>query len=87
MSDPIQQFNRDPDPDEPKRRSPMLAHWPPETPQPKRHERDIEDEKSSLKVSRNESAHETRGEEAFIETARILLQRVGRLSDDEGEER
>ena len=86
MSDSIYHFDHDPDPDEPKRHGPAPAHWPKEAPQPKRRERDVEDNKSSLKAPRNETARETRGEEDVIEAASIFLHRVGRLSDDEGEE-
>src|SRR6266700_3172876 len=87
MADPVQEFDRDPDPDQADRRRPALAYWPKEAPQPKGHESHVEDDKPLFEIPGNQPAHETRRGKYLIEAPDILLDRMGRLSHDESQKR
>jgi len=73
MANPVDQLDDDPEPDKRSRRRPPSSHRPKEAPKPKRYKRDIENDKSALKILRNEPAHESSRRKHLIEATDVFL--------------
>ena len=83
MADTVDELDPDPDPHQALRRRPMPPDGPDVAPRAEAHKQRIEDNKAKSKVCGEQATHSPRRRENLIQSARVLLQGVRRLGEDQ----
>ena len=86
MAETVHKLHGDPNPCDRRCRCPTTSHGPPVTTDPERNHDQVDCHEATLEVRGNQTADESRRRKRLKELEDVLLYRVERLNDNQGEE-